>query len=39
MEGAAFIVKRFARLAHSFLARTEGTEVFGGFGDGWERTD
>jgi hypothetical protein len=39
VEGAAFIVEGFARLAHTFLARTEGAEVFGGFGNGWERTD
>jgi len=33
MKGAAFEVEGFARLSHSFLARGEGSEVFGGFGD------
>jgi len=39
VEGAAFVVKRFARLSNSFLTRAEGAEVFGGFGNNYERID
>jgi hypothetical protein len=33
VEGAAFVVEKFARLSHSFLTRAKGAEVFSGFRD------